>query len=175
MLFIARNRWGIRIFRNDRRGHGFTGMACKIFDRSKLVPCKNSRKECTKICWLRSSRARSARSRAPWVRKWNKLPFRENLVITLPYTARPPAARETVRPPAPQGNQCSISPFLASLGADKGWYWTHWLNALHINVVINWQLSKQDIRWPVSPDRIADSGVDPSGQVTFWSYPLTSY
>ena len=33
---------------------------------------------------------------------------------------------------------------------------------LHINVVINWQLSKQGIRWPVSPDRIAGSGVEPS-------------
>ena len=33
---------------------------------------------------------------------------------------------------------------------------------LHINVVINWQLSKQGIRWPVSRDRIAGSGVDPS-------------
>ena len=32
---------------------------------------------------------------------------------------------------------------------------------LRINVVINWQLSKQDIRWPVSPDPIAGSGVDP--------------
>ena len=32
---------------------------------------------------------------------------------------------------------------------------------LHINVVINWQLSKQGICWPVSPDRIAGSGVDP--------------
>ena len=26
----------------DRRGRGFTDMACKIFDGSKLVPCKNS-------------------------------------------------------------------------------------------------------------------------------------
>ena len=25
---------------------------------------------------------------------------------------------------------------------------------LHINVVVNWQLSRQGIRWPVSPDRI---------------------
>ena len=32
----------------------------------------------------------------------------------------------------------------------------------YINVVINWQLSKQSIRWPKSPDRIAGSGVDPS-------------
>ena len=31
--------------RTDRRGRGFTGMACKIFDRSKLLPCKNSRRE----------------------------------------------------------------------------------------------------------------------------------
>ena len=46
---------------------------------------------------------------------------------------------------------------------------------LHINVVINWQLSKQGIRWPVSPDRIAGSGIDPSRSSIFWSYPLTIY
>ena len=33
--------------------------------------------------------------------------------------------------------------------------------------MINWQLSKQDIRWPVSPDRSADSSVDPSRSSTF--------
>ena len=33
---------------------------------------------------------------------------------------------------------------------------------LHINVVINWQLLKQGIRRPVSLDRVAGSGVDPS-------------
>ena len=38
---------------------------------------------------------------------------------------------------------------------------------LPINVVINWQLSKQGIRWPVSPDRIAGSGVDPSRSTIF--------
>ena len=48
-------------------------------------------------------------------------------------------------------------------------------NWLHINVVINWQLSKQGIRWPVSLDRIAGSGVSPSRSSIFWSYPLTSY
>ena len=32
---------------------------------------------------------------------------------------------------------------------------------LHIHVVINWQLSKQGIRWPVPSDLIADLGVDP--------------
>ena len=46
---------------------------------------------------------------------------------------------------------------------------------LNINVVINWQLSKQSIRWPVSLDRIGGSGVDPSRSSIFWSYPLTSY
>ena len=38
---------------------------------------------------------------------------------------------------------------------------------LHINVVFNWQLSKQGIRWPVSSDRIASSGVDPSSSSIF--------
>ena len=46
---------------------------------------------------------------------------------------------------------------------------------LHINVVINWQLSKQGIRWPVSPDCIAGSDVDPSRSSIFCSYPLTIY
>ena len=34
-------------------------------------------------------------------------------------------------------------------------------------VVLNWQPSKQDIRWPVSPDRTAGSSVDPSNSSTF--------
>ena len=42
-------------------------------------------------------------------------------------------------------------------------------------VVINWQLSKQGIRWPVSLKRIAGSSVDHRSQVFFWSYPLTTY
>ena len=33
--------------------------------------------------------------------------------------------------------------------------------------MINWQLWKQGIRWPVSPDRIAGSGVDPSSSSIF--------
>ena len=41
-------------FRTDRKGRGSTGMACKIFDRSKLVPCKNSLGESVKICWDRT-------------------------------------------------------------------------------------------------------------------------
>ena len=47
--------------------------------------------------------AREARSEAPWVKKCGKLPIRENLVITWPYTDRPPD-----RPSAPQTYQCKI-------------------------------------------------------------------
>ena len=41
--------------------------------------------------------------------------------------------------------------------------------------MINWQLSKQGIRWPVSLDRTAGSSVHPSRSSVFWSYPLTNY
>ena len=41
--------------------------------------------------------------------------------------------------------------------------------------MINWQLSKQGNRWPVSPDRTAGSSVHPSRSSIFWSYPLTNY
>ena len=71
------------------------------------------------------------------------------------------------RPSGPQAYQCLLSHFLATLGAQESW--------LHITVVINWQLSKQGIRWPLSPDRIACSGVHPSRSIIFWSYPLTIY
>ena len=47
---------------------------------------------------------------APWVRKCGKLPIRENLVITWPYTDRPSA---------PQAYQCLLSHFLATLGAQE--------------------------------------------------------
>ena len=38
---------------------------------------------------------------------------------------------------------------------------------LDMNVFINWQLLKQGNRWPVSLDRIAGSGVDPSRSSIF--------
>ena len=38
---------------------------------------------------------------------------------------------------------------------------------MYIHVMINWQLSKQGIRWPVPPDRIADSEIDPSRSSIF--------
>ena len=39
--------------------------------------------------------------------------------------------------------------------------------------MINWQLSKQGICWPVSPDRIAGSAVDPSRSIIRWK--VTSF
>ena len=38
---------------------------------------------------------------------------------------RPPARPLPARPSAPQGSQCSISRFVASLGAQEDWYCTH--------------------------------------------------
>ena len=64
-----------------------------------------------------------------------------------------------------------VSYFLASLGSEHRKTDTH----IGHQCVINWQLSKQDIRWPVSLERIAGSGVDPSRSSIFWSYPLTRY
>ena len=106
---------------------------------------------------------REARLRSTIGKKRGKLPIRENLVITWPHTDRPPD-----RPSAPQAYQCLLSHFLALLGAQEKLI-------AHQCVVINWELSKQGIRWPVSPGRIVGFGVDPSWSSIFWRYPLTSY
>ena len=68
--------------------------------------------------------------------------------------------RASERQSTRQGNQYLLSHFLASLGAYYGLL-------LHINVKITWQWSKHGIHWPVSFDRIADWGIDPSGRVFF--------
>ena len=78
----------------------------------------------------------------------------------------------TVRPPArssaPQANQCEMLHFLASLGAFN--------LILHIHVVVSWQLSKQSTRWPISPDRIAGSGVDLSRlRLVFYRWQVSSF
>ena len=48
---------------------------------------------------------------------------------------------------------------------------------LHIHVVINWQLSKQGIRWQVSPDRIAGLVIDPLKSIIFedFRWQVTSF
>ena len=53
----------------------------------------------------------------------------------------------SIRPSAPLENQCKMSNFLASVGAC---------------IMVNWQLSKQGIGWPVAHDRIVGSGANSS-------------
>ena len=84
--------------------------------------------------WFSSGppRAREARERSLKAKKiwfWSIHP--NNLVVTWPYAS----------PSAPQGNQYWISHFLACLGACN--------LIFHIHVVVNWQLSKQGIRFKI--------------------------
>ena len=58
------------------------------------------------------------------------------MVIAWPYTDRPPSVRTTGIPMFP----LTVSSYSGSPGE----------NWLHINVGINWQLSKQGICWPIS-------------------------
>ena len=64
---------------------------------------------------------------------------------------------------APQGNHCSIPHFLASLGAQEDWYCTHIAHQCCDQLTS----IKTRPRWPVSPDRIAGSGVDLSRSSIF--------
>ena len=45
-----------------------------------------------------------------------------------------------------------------------------WNLILYIHIVVNWQLSKQSIHWPVSHDHIAGSDVDPSRLCVFFKF-----
>ena len=67
-------------------------------------------------------------------------------------------------PRAPHAlSRAQISPSPSPFNAcHAGYRKTDITHILHINVVINWKLSKQGIHWSVSPDRIAGSGVHPS-------------
>ena len=78
------------------------------------------------------------------------------------YISGAPWVSKSTRPEKLEMFTLTLSSYFGSPGSP-------WENWLHINIVINWQLSKQGIRWPVSPDRIYP------GRVFFWSYPLTSY
>ena len=64
-------------------------------------------------------------------------------------------------------DQCSVSYFPASLGS--GHRKTDTRQCCDLLTAV-----KKGIRWPVSLDCIAGSGVDPSWSSIFWSYPLTS-
>ena len=138
---------------------------CEILWKVVLEPLTHV---CTDLQILKESN--SVAQRLHLVRSWEEphswviQPIPENFVITWPYADRPPewlSVRTTGKPMF----TFTLSNYFGSPGE----------NWLHINVVINhgyyrwinWQLSKQGIRWPVSPDRIAGSGVDPSRSSTF--------
>ena len=109
-----------------------------------------------------NSRAPRAYEQSPIAKKmWLLFHFHPmNLVDTWPY----------VLPPfLPHHRATNVKAhFLATVRA--------WNLILHIHVVVNWQLSNQGVRWPVSHNYIAGSGVDPSMvHVFFLNYPLTSY
>ena len=101
---------------------------------------------------------------APWVSKsTHPRKFGNHVIVHRP-PARPPTARPSAaRPSAPQGNQCSIPHFLASLGAQEDWYCTHIAHQCCDQLTA----VKTRSRWPLSPDCIAGSGVDPSSSSIF--------
>ena len=118
------------------------------------------RKNVLVLLFIHSGAPRAKRpSGAPWV---NKCTIPKNWVITRP------TDRETDR----QSVRTTVIPMFTLTLSSFGSPGESWLR---INVVFNWQLSKQGIRWPVLPDRIAGSGVDPSSLSIFWSYLLTIY
>ena len=91
---------------------------------------------------------------APWISKsTHPRKFGNQTVHPLP----------AARPSAPQGNQCSIPQFLASLGAQEDWYCTHTAHQCCDQLTA----VKTRSRWQVSPDRIAGSVVDPSRSSIF--------
>ena len=65
------------------------------------------------------------------------------------------------RPPTVRPHRRTM--FYLTLSSKFGsWSATWYCSSLHIHVMIKRQLSKQGIRWPVSPDCIAGSDIDPS-------------
>ena len=97
------------------------------------------------------------RAKCAWVEPHSfvNLPVPESLVITWLYTNRPPL---------PSFHTTGKPMFTFSLSNYSGSPGGSWL---HVNVVINWKLAKQGIRWPVSPNCIAHSGVDLARSSTF--------
>ena len=92
------------------------------------------------------------------------LPIPENLVITWPYTDRPP----TRRPSAPQENQCLLSHFLTTLGAQEETDCTSML----------WSIDSCQNKLSADQYHLAVSRAQVSthrDRVLFWRYPLTTY
>ena len=115
--------------------------------------------------WLQTHRSRkhnqttagtAINSRAP--RAYEQSPIAKKMWLLFHFHPMNFGSHVTVRtsslPSAPEGNLCESSHFLATVRA--------WNLILHIHVVVNWQLSKQGVRWPLSHNYIAGSSVDPS-------------
>ena len=51
VLFISRNCWSVWIFQSDRRGRGFSGMACKILIEVNWSHVKTSLVSCCQHPW----------------------------------------------------------------------------------------------------------------------------
>ena len=150
-LFPYCEKVGISPLKYMKRYKNLSFWSLKRANRCILWQWK-SRENVLVLLFIHSGAPRAKRpSEAPWV---NNCTIPKNWVITWPTdrgTDRP-SVRTTVIP--------MFTLTLSSFGS-PGESW------LHINVVFNWQLSKQGIRWPVLPDRIAGSGVDPSSSSIF--------
>ena len=104
-------------------------------------------------------------SRAPLLRKFGKLSVRE--ILALAYNLPSVQTKRIRSHPDWRGiHVCCI--FFARKHAMR-WGNSHfsWPGKSHGHVVVNWQLSKQDIHWPVSQDRITGLDVDPLGLCFF--------
>ena len=99
--------------------------------------------------------AKRARGRSPIAKECGNLPIQENLVITWPYD----------RPSAPQGNQCLLSHFLASLGESNCTSMLWSIDSCQNRISAD-QYHLTVLRAHMSTHR---------GRILFWSYPLTNH
>ena len=116
--------------------------------------------------WLQTHRSRkhnqttagtATNRRAP--RAYEQSPIAKKMWLLSHFHPMNFGSHVTVRPSVhpsfrTTGNQCESLHFLATVRACN--------LILHIHVVVNWQLSKQGVRWPVSHNYTAGSAVDPS-------------
>ena len=83
-------------------------------------------------------------------------------------TVHRPIERASDRPPAPQGNQCLLSHFLASLGDREE---TNCTSMLWSTDSCQNRVSADQYHLTISRAQVLTH----RGRVSFWSYPLTSY
>ena len=118
--------------------------------------CKNAPQHSQKLEFYSGAPRAKRASGEPWVSK-STHPRKFGSQVTV----HRPSVRSTGKPMV----NFTLSSSFGSIG--KLILHTYWIHILHINVEINWQLSKQGICWPVSPDLVAGSGVGPSRSSIF--------